>query len=108
MKITPVALLGAAIVAFPALAEPKKPVSNWTCEEFLAVEGEFQPKVVYWASAHPRSGKETALVDIEGMEKVAPMVIDDCKKKPSDPFMKKLRDAWRSVESEAKKLKEKL
>ena len=36
------------------------------------------------------------------------MVIDECKKTPSDSFMTKLKNAWRSVEAEAKKIKDKL
>ncbi len=109
---TPFATATAAVALLVATAdaatEPKKPVSNWTCEEFLAVEGDFQPKVIYWASAQPKSGKPTTLVDIEGTEKVVPMVIDDCKKTPKDSFFKKLRSAWHAVEAEAKKMRDKL
>ena len=101
-------LAAAALVSQAALADAKKPVSNWTCEEFLAVEGDFQPKVVYWATAKNKTGKPGSVVDIEGTEKVVPMVIDECKKTPSDSFMSKLKNAWRSVEAEAKKIKEKL
>ncbi len=91
-----------------AVADTKKPVSNWTCEEFLAVEGDFQPKIVYWATAKTKSGKPGSVVDIEGTEKVVPMIIDDCKKTPSDSFMAKLKSAWRALESEAKKVKDKI
>ncbi len=98
----------ACITAGAGAAEPKKPIANWSCEEFLAIEGDFQPKVIYWASAQPKSGKPTSLVDIEGTEKVVPMIVDDCKKAPKEPFLKKLRSAWRAVEAEAKKIKEKL
>ena len=83
----------------------KKAVGNWTCEEFLAVEGEFQPKVVYWATSQAKSGKENSVIDIEGSERVVPLVIDECKKAPSGSFLQKLRDAWRSIEVEAKKLR---
>lgn len=109
MQLRYAVLLGAALATQTALAETnKKPVSNWTCEEFLAVEGDFQPKVVYWATAKTKSGKPGSIVDIEGTEKVVPMVIDDCKKTPSDSFMTKLKNAWRAIEADAKKVKEKL
>jgi acid stress chaperone HdeA len=102
-------VLASCVLAIPAaFAETKKPVSNWTCEEFLAVEGDFQPKVIYWATAKAKSGKPDSIVDIEGTEKIIPMVIDDCKKTPASSFMGKLKDAWRAVEADAKKVKEKI
>ena len=88
-----------------AVSGQKKAVGNWTGEEFLAVEGEFQPKVVYWATSQAKSGKENSVIDLEGSERVVPLVIDECKKTPSGSFLQKLRDAWRSIEAEAKKLR---
>jgi acid stress chaperone HdeA len=108
MKLRYLVLAVAAFCAQSAQADAKKPVSNWSCEEFLAVEGDFQPKVIYWATAKAKSGKPGGVVDIEGTEKVVPMIIDDCKKEPSSSFMTKLKSAWGAVEAEAKKLKEKL
>lgn len=108
MKTHYLLLAAAALYAQTAHADAKKPVANWTCEEFLAVEGDFQPKVVYWASAKAKSGKPGGIVDIEGTEKVVPIIVDDCQKEPSSSFMTKLKNAWRAVEDEAKKVKEKL
>ena len=108
MKHGLVLLAFAAFSAASALADTKKPVAKWSCEEFLAVDDAFQPKVIYWATAQPKSGKPTSLIDIEGTEKVVPMVIDDCKKAPGESFMQKLKGAWKSIEAEAKKLKQKL
>jgi acid stress chaperone HdeA len=84
----------------------KKPVSKWTCEEFLAVEGDFQPKVIYWASGQTK--RKPGVVDVEGTEKIVPVVIEECKKTPTNSFMQSLKNAWSSVEAEAKKIKEKL
>ncbi|MEK4033643.1 acid-activated periplasmic chaperone HdeA [Methylocystis sp. IM3] len=108
MKLRYLVLAGAALCAQAAFADDKKPVSNWSCEEFLAVEGDIQPKVIYWATAKAKSGKPGSIVDIEGTEKVVPMVIDDCKKETSGSFMTKVKNAWRAVEADAKKVKEKL
>ncbi len=113
MKLRYAVLLAAAFAAQSALAEnSKKPVSGWTCDEFLAVEGDFQPKIVYWATAKSKTGKPGSIVDIEGTEKVVPMVIDDCKKTPSDSFMTKLKNAWKAIGADAKadlkKVKEKI
>lgn len=91
-----------------AVSARKKALGNWTCEEFLAVETDYQPKVVYWATAQAKGGKDNSFIDIEGSERVVPMVVDDCKKTPSGSFLQKLREAWRSIEAEAKKLRKNL
>lgn len=98
----------ASLSAASVHAETKKPASKWTCEEFLAVEGQFQPKVIYWASAQSKAGKPATDVDIEGTEKVVPMVIDECNKAPQESFWAKLKRAWKKVESDAKALGKKL
>ncbi|MBL1255726.1 MULTISPECIES: acid-activated periplasmic chaperone HdeA [Methylocystis] len=108
MKLRYFLLASCVLAAQAAVADTKKPVAKWTCEEFLAVQDDFQPKVVYWATAKAKSGKPDSVVDIEGTEKVVPMIIDDCKKAPSESFVTKLRNAWRAVEADAKKLKDKL
>ncbi|MCC3246056.1 HNS-dependent expression A [Methylocystis sp. WRRC1] len=108
MKLRYFAFVACLLAAQGAVADNKKPVSKWTCEEFLAVESDFQPKVVYFATAKAKAGKADSIVDIEGTEKVVPMIIDDCKKAPGESFLAKLKNAWRSVEAEAKKVKDKM
>ena len=104
--------IAAAVLSFfatNALAEAKKPASKWTCEDFLAVDEQFQPKVIYWSSAQSKKGKPHGTdVDIEGTEKVIPMVIDDCKKAPQESFWSKLKGAWKKVEADAKSVGKKL
>jgi len=104
-----IAAAGLSFCATSAFAETKKPMPKWTCEEFLAVDAQFQPKVIYWSSAQSKAGKPAgSTVDIEGAEKVVPMVIDDCRKAPQESFWNKLKDAWKKVETEAKSLGKKL
>ncbi len=89
-------------------AVPAKPVGNWSCAEFLAIDEQYQPKVVYWASPRIRGGSESAMVDVEGAEIAVPIIVDACKKAPGGSFSRKLLDVWRSIEAEAKKLKKTL
>ena len=104
-----IATAGLFLYATNVIAETKKPTSKWTCDEFLAVDEQFQPKVIYWSSAQSKAGKPTgSTVDIEGAEKVIPMVIDDCKKAPKESFWSKLNGAWKKVEDDAKSLGKKL
>jgi acid stress chaperone HdeA len=110
MKIThitlPVLVLGAGASIGAAVAADesnKKPVTSWTCADFLAVDDQFRPKVVYVASAFTKGGKpEAAVIDIDGTEKVTPLVIDDCHKAPQSSFMQKLKGDWSKVKADAK------
>lgn len=106
--ILPIVIAGVAASAAAAetkkpSAELKKPVTQWTCADFLAIEDQFQPNAVYWASAYAKGGKpEASEIDIAGTETVTPMVIDECEKEPKASFWHKLKAAWHKVEAGAK------
>ena len=80
MKVThisvPVFFAGVAVSAVAetkAAAEVKKPVTQWTCEEFLALDDQFEPSVIYWATAYAQGGDPEANEhDIAGTETVTP------------------------------------
>ena len=96
------ALLAGATLAFAQSSAAKKPLGKMTCEDFLAVEETFKPKVVYWAAAYGKGGKpEAAILDVEGTEKVVPVIIEVCKKAPKESF-------WQKVKAEFKKLEKKM
>jgi len=108
MKLARTVLLAAltASVALPALAAdaPKKPLSQWTCQEFLALDDQFRPKAVYWATAYGKGGKpESSTLDIDGTETVTPAIIDTCTKNPSGSFWQTLKDEWKKFETAVKK-----
>jgi acid stress chaperone HdeA len=105
--LVPFILIVAATAA--ASAEVKKPVAQWKCTDFLSVDDQFKPKVVYSATAFAKGGKPAAgVVDIEGTAKVIPRLVDDCTKEPSASFWRKLQDEWDKVGDEAKKIEKKL
>ena len=109
MKLGQLALLIAIAIPAGAAADTKKPVAQWTCADFLGVEDTFKPKLIYWASAHAKADKpEVATINIEGTEKVIPIVIEDCKKAPQDAFWLKLEAGWKRVEADLKSFEKKL
>ena len=96
------ALMACSTVASAQSGGAKKPLGKMTCEDFLAVEDTFKPKIVYWAVAYGKGGKpEAAVLDVEGTEKVIPIVIEVCKKAPKESF-------WQKVKAEFKKLEKKM
>ena len=87
-----VALIASSTLALAQTSAPKKPLGKLTCEEFLAYEETFKPKVVYWAVAYGKGGKaETAVLDVEGTDKVIPVIIEKCKAAPKASFLKTVK-----------------
>lgn len=76
-------------------AAAKKPMSKMTCEEFLGLEDDYQPKAVYWAVAYGSKGQpEAEVVGVDGVETVTPFVIEECKKAPKESFWQKVKAQW--------------
>jgi acid stress chaperone HdeA len=95
-------LFAGSTVAYAQSSATKKPLGKMTCEEFLGFEESFKPKVVYWAVAYGQGGKpESAGINIEGTEKIIPVLIEGCKKAPKESF-------WEKVKAELKKLEKKM
>jgi acid stress chaperone HdeA len=109
--LIPLVLTAAATA--PLAAKVEKPVTQWACADFLSVDDQFKPKVVYWAAAYAKGGQpEAAVIDIKGIEKVTPELIGQCKKAPQASFWTRLKDEWKKVEAETeaetKKIEKKL
>jgi acid stress chaperone HdeA len=96
------ALLTGSTVALGQSAAAKKPLTKMTCEEFVGFDDSFKPKLVYWGVAYGQDGKpESAGVNVEGIERIVPAVVESCKKAPRESF-------WQRVKAEVKKLEKKL
>ena len=79
-----------------------KPLGKMTCEDFIALDDSFKPKMVYWAVAYGQGGKpESAGINIEGTEKIVAALGEACKKAPKESF-------WEKVKAEVKKLEKKM
>ena len=102
-----IGVIAATLIAGPTLAlgqsaGEKKPLGKMTCEDFLGFEENFKPKVVYWAVARSQSGKpESAGVNVAGIEKIVPAIIEACNKAPKESF-------WEKIKAEVKKLEKKM
>ena len=87
---------------FTLAESANKPLGKITCEDFLALDESVKPKAVYFAVAYAKGGKpEAAVLDVEGTEKITPLIIEECKAAPKESF-------WKKVKAEVKKLAKKL
>ena len=82
------AALGLGLVAHSA---EKVKAKEMTCEEFLALGHEVQPRVVYWLEGYSKSGKlEDAEIDVDALERPIAMVVTECHKAPKSSLLKKI------------------
>jgi acid stress chaperone HdeA len=97
MKPTMLTACAFALMPLAAIAgkPPAKPVTTWTCEEFLAIDDTFRPKVVYWSTAYAKGGKpESTTIDVEGTEKLVPAIVDACTKSPKASYWQMMKTEW--------------
>lgn len=81
--------------------ENTKPVAMWTCEDFLSLDESYQPTAIGFAEALNKKGKaEDSVLDIDGIEKVTPKLIEVCKKEPQSKFLTELEAAWKDIKKE--------
>jgi acid stress chaperone HdeA len=101
--VVAVSLLAGSTVALAAQSSAvNKPLGKMTCEDFVALDDQFKPKMVYWAVAYGQGGKpESAGINIEGTEKMIVALGEACKKAPKESF-------WEKVKAEVKKLDKKM
>lgn len=63
-------------------------MKSWTCEDFIALNESFKPTAIGFAEALNKNDKpEDAVLDINGTEKVIPLVIEACKKPQKNPLL---------------------
>ncbi|WP_075182188.1 acid-activated periplasmic chaperone HdeA [Pantoea sp. 1.19] len=78
-----------------------KPVNSWTCEDFLALDESYQPTAVGFAEALNSKGKaEEAVMDVDGIAKVTPLVTEVCEKNKTASFKDKVKDEWHKIKKE--------
>ena len=76
-----------------------KPLEKVTCEEFNGFEDTFKPKVVAWAAGYKQGQKkpDVVAIDIAGVEKVTPLIAEECRKAPAASL-------WSKIDGELKKI----
>lgn len=74
----------------------KVKLGKMTCREFIALDESFRPKIIYWAVGHMK-GKQAEMFDVEGTDRLIPMIVDECTAKPDQSFWKTLKEKAKQV-----------
>lgn len=87
-----VAAIGFGSVAHAAKPDKKLKAKDMTCEDFLALGREVQPRVVYWIDGYTKSGRlEGEDIDVESFERPVAVVVTECKQTPKASLMDKIK-----------------
>jgi acid stress chaperone HdeA len=85
-------------VVLPAWAQtaPQMSPSKMKCEDFVAVEEQYQPALVYWVAGVDRLGiRETDTMVVDTATPIA-AIVGECKKTPKASFKNKVREMYKS------------
>ena len=96
-------LSAVSLVALSGLAQAdaKQPVAKWTCADFLAVDESYQPTAIGLGEAVNKKGQvEDAVLDVDGIAKITPLVITACKESPTESFVQKIKSEWAKVKKD--------
>lgn len=104
MKIN-LAVLSLCMIPFLSMAavdkNDVKPISNWTCEDFIALDDSYKPTAIGFAEAINNKEKpEEAILDINGIERITPILIQDCMKDKKESFLKKIEERTDKIKRE--------
>ena len=83
-------LFSASPLAAQSAGKSVKP-ETITCEDFLALDKDTQPHMVYWIEGYSQAGKEEMVV-IQAFERPVTVVVNECKKTPKESLMQKIKN----------------
>jgi acid stress chaperone HdeA len=87
--------------ANPALtAKPIKAIkpAELTCQEFLSYDEVTRPQIIYWSEGLNRKGKpEDAVIDVERINSLVPVLVEDCTKEPQSLFWQKMKQEFKRI-----------
>jgi acid stress chaperone HdeA len=69
-----------------------------TCEEFLSYDEVTRPQIVYWSEGLNGKGKpEDAVIDIDRINSLVPVLVEDCTKDPKSSYWQKIKREFKKV-----------
>lgn len=64
-----------------------------TCHDFGQLDESFRPQAIVYAANYGPKGKPHPTVTIDGIEKIVPVVVDQCKAQPGNHFLAAVQTA---------------
>ncbi|CAI3941314.1 acid-activated periplasmic chaperone HdeA [Commensalibacter papalotli (ex Botero et al. 2024)] len=98
--IKPILFLAACILSIGTVTaanaiekkQEVKPVGQLTCQDFLMLDDSFRPTAVAFAEGVTKKDKIVdPTLDVQGIAKVVPVLVQECKNTPKDNFVHKVK-----------------
>lgn len=82
------------------LLKQGKHLETVTCGDFGLLDESFKPQAVVYAANYGPKGKAHPVVTVDGVEKVVPIVVQQCKAQPGNHFLTAVRNAMKAARSQ--------
>lgn len=79
LALTLMAGLPLAHATETAAAAKAVPIVKTSCSDYLALDETVKPKFIYYAVGHTKKGREEAVLDVVGTDKIQPELDEFCK-----------------------------
>lgn len=82
---------------------PQKPVSEWTCEDFLVLDETIRPHAIaYGSGLNDKDKAKDAVYDATATETIVPYVVEECTRNPKSSFMEKIKNGWDKMKTDVR------
>jgi acid stress chaperone HdeA len=82
--------LSAPVVAAQSADKTVRP-ETMTCAEFLVLDKDVQPRVVYWLDGYSQGGAAKTEIVVHSFDRPITVVVDECKKTPKETVWQKIK-----------------
>lgn len=80
-----------------------KRMETVSCHDFGLLDESFRPQAVVYAANYGPKGRPHPTYTVDGIEKIVPIVVDQCKARPGDHFTTAVARAMKQMPVAAKK-----
>lgn len=102
MKILRSGMVGClvAIGGFASQVTAAPMRGDMRCSDFMSLTEVQRPKVVYWAEGAKHKGRpQDAIIDVTSVDRVVPIIVEQCSAAPQASFWAKLDASWKKLEA---------
>jgi|ERR1700719_1398511 hypothetical protein len=83
-------VLSAPVLAAQSADKTVKP-ETMTCAEFLVLDKDVQPRVVYWLDGYSQGGTAKTEIVVHSFDRPVTVIVEECKKTPKDNLWQKIK-----------------
>ncbi|EDN7225509.1 acid-resistance protein [Salmonella enterica subsp. enterica] len=100
MKVLYCSVIGIALLipTFVQAESNQKPITSWTCEDFLTLDAHFQPMAIgFFDALNKKNNSENAVIDFDSIEMATPLVVEECMQNKNESFKSRVLNIFNEI-----------